>query len=132
MAKNFIWCGYLEAGDKSTPVVIDDRLETGNPETMYLFNLKRNEILTYNRGIVQPKLRELRDDEAGVVQDLKNAFSKARRGFKIRMEPVAMSAGRRQKAVNDRTFVDNTEDLSDIGVEYEPVTDEEWSDDSDD
>ncbi len=133
MPKNFIWCGYLEAGDKSTPVVVDQRLETGNPETLYLFNLKRNEILTYNRGIVEPKLRELRNDEAGLVQDLKNAYAKARRSFKFRIEPVAVPTGRRQKAVNDRHYMKNADDLpAETGVEFEPVSDEDWSDDSDD
>lgn len=132
MAKNFIWCGYLEAGDKSTPVVVDQRLETSNPETMYLFNFKRNEILTYNRGIVEAKLRELRDDEADVVQDLKNAYTKARRGFKIRSEPLVVPTGRRQKAVNDRNTADDADDLSDTGIEFEPASDDEWSDDSED
>lgn len=133
MAKNLIWCGFLEAGEKSTPVVIDQRLETGNPETLYLFNLKRNEILTYNRSIVEPKLRELSDDEAGVVQDLKNSYAKARRGFKFRVEPVTVPTGRRQKAVNDRHYINSADDHpAESSVEFEPVSDEDWSDDTDD
>src|SRR3569623_949320 len=51
--------GYLEAGNKSTAVVLDRTLNTGNPETLYLFNLARGEILEYSRKIVEPKLREL-------------------------------------------------------------------------
>lgn len=133
MAKNFIWCGYLEAGDKSSAVVVDQRLETGNPETMYVFNLKRNEILTYNRGIVEPKLRDLRGNETSVLQELKNAYTKARRGFKLRAEPVAHMTGRRQKAVNEKAYVDSADDVPGIGVEFEAVTDDDWaSDDSDD
>ncbi len=134
MAKNFIWCGYLEAGDKSSPVVEDKRLDTGNPETMYLFNLKRNGILTYNRGIVAPKLRELRDDESEVMQELKGAFAKARRGFKLRSEPVTVShtSGRRQKAVNEKVYADSEEDVSAIGAEIEAVTDDDWGTDDND
>jgi hypothetical protein len=132
MPKNFIWCGYLEAGDKSTPVILDQRMDTGNPETLYLFNLKRNEILTYNRGIVGPKLRELRDDEAAVVPELKGAYAKARRGLKLRSEPAAAPATRRHKAVNDRGAADAADDFSDIGIEFEPVTDDDWGDESED
>lgn len=133
MAKNFLWCGYLDAGDKSTPVIVDERLETGNPDTMYVFNFKRNEILTYNRGIVKPKLRELRGDEEDVVQDLKNAYAKARRTFKLRSEPVAAAATtRRQKAVNDRNIVDDAGESADLGVEFEAATDDDWGDDNED
>lgn len=134
MAKNFMWCGYLEAGAKSSPVVIDQRLETGNPETMYVFNLARNEILPYSRSIVEPKLRELRDDETDIVNDLKNAFAKARRGFKLRSEPVVQANGRRQKADNERPPRGEGDFVpEDVGVEFEAVSDDDWgSDDSED
>ncbi len=132
MPKNFLWCGYLEAGDKSTPVVIDERLDTGNADTMYVFNFRRNGILTYNRDIVKAKLRELRGDEEGVVPELKNAYTKARRGFRLRNEPVVVTAtaARRQKVVNERSATDDSGDLADLGVEFEAVTDDDWGDDS--
>lgn len=79
-----VWYGYLEAGARSSPVIRDDRLDTGNRKTVYLFNLARNSILEYARDIVEPKLRELRADESDTVTELDSAFKKARRGFKDR------------------------------------------------
>ena len=79
-----LWYGYLEVGKKSTPVVLDRRLPTGNGETVYLFNLNRGEILEYQRHIVEPKLRELGPDEADTVKQLKTAYSQARQNFRSR------------------------------------------------
>jgi hypothetical protein len=80
--ENALWYGYLEAGKKSTPVVLDRRLPTGNEETIYLFNLTRSEILEYQRHIVEPKLRELKSDETAIVKQLKAAYSQARQNFR--------------------------------------------------
>lgn len=88
------WYGYLNAGEKSSLVVLDERLSTGNPETLYLFNLKRNEILEYKRGIVDPKLRELNEKEKKGLPELKEAFAKARKGFTPRAAKIAASAER--------------------------------------
>jgi hypothetical protein len=79
-----LWYGYLEAGQKSTPVVLDRKLPTGNEETIYLFNLARDEILEYQRRIVEPKLREFKPDEAAIVKQLKAAYTKARNNFRSR------------------------------------------------
>lgn len=132
MAKTLMWCGYLEAGAKSTPVIADQRLDTGDPETVYLFNLARNEILPYNRAIVESKLRDLHEDETGVVTELKSAYAKARRGFKARRgEPVVHSTGRRQKAAAEKAPIDNPDYFSDLDVEFETVSDDDWADDDD-
>ena len=79
-----VWYGYLQAGDRSSPVIRDDRLDTGNHKTLYLFNLSPNMILEYSRDVVEPKLRELKPDEAANIQELDNAYKKARRGFRDR------------------------------------------------
>ena len=84
MNEKKLWYGYLEAGNKSTPVVLDQRLETGNPDTIYLFNLKKKEVLEYKRAIVEPKLRELKPKEAGLVDELKAVFGEVKRTFKPR------------------------------------------------
>ena len=75
------WYGYLEAGAKSSPVLLDRKLDTGNPQTFYLFNLARKEILEYSRQIVEPKLRELKEKESGTVDELKLAYGEALRNF---------------------------------------------------
>lgn len=84
MSDKKLWYGFLEAGNKSTPVVLDQRLETGNPDTIYLFNLKKKEVLEYKREIVEPKLRELKPKEAGLIDELKTAFGEVKRTFKPR------------------------------------------------
>jgi hypothetical protein len=79
-----VWYGFLQAGDRSSPVIRDDRLDTGNRKTMYLFNLSRNSILEYSREVVEPKLRDLKPDESAAVAELEAAYKKARRSFKDR------------------------------------------------
>lgn len=79
------WYGYLEAGAKSSPVLLDRKLDTGNPETFYLFNLTRKEILEYNRQIVEPKLRELKDQEADLAGELKKTYGEVLRNFTPRV-----------------------------------------------
>ena len=82
--KNSLWYGYLEAGDRSSAVIRDERLETGSAKTMFLFNLERGEILEYSREIVEPKLRELNSGEAKLIKKLDAAYVEARRNFKDR------------------------------------------------
>jgi hypothetical protein len=79
--RNSLWFGYLEANEKGSPVVRDTSMDTGSSLTIYLFNLKKGQILEYRRDIVEPKLRELTDEETGTVAELRKAFQKARNGF---------------------------------------------------
>ena len=76
-----IWYGYMEAGSKSSPVLMDPKLDTGNSKTLYLFNLNRNQILEYQRMLIEPKLRELNGKESEVADQLKKAFNKVAKDF---------------------------------------------------
>lgn len=92
MSEKNLWFGYLEAGEKSSPVVMDSRLNTANPNTIYLFNLIRGEIIEYRRDIIEPKLRPLADGEGRDEKKLKSAYTKVRgdfipRGGKINITP---------------------------------------------
>jgi hypothetical protein len=82
--KNPLWYGYLEAGNRSSPVIRDERLDTGSTKTVFLFNLTRREILEYSRDVVEPKLRELKSSEAKTIKELDEAYTEARRNFKDR------------------------------------------------
>ena len=82
------WYGYLNAGTRSSPVLRDARLDTGNPKTLYLFNLVRGEILEYAREIVEKKLRDLKPAESGFIAELDAGYKKARRNFKGRCASV--------------------------------------------
>ena len=83
--KSACWYGYLTAGKRSSPVLWDNRLNTGNPKTIYMFNLKRGEIIEYTLEIVEKKLRDLKQDESGFIGELDAGYKKARRSFKGRV-----------------------------------------------
>ena len=82
MKDETVWFGYLEAGEKSSPVARDSQLETNKPSTMYLYNLNRQQFIEYSREIVEPKLREFKASEKAVAKELESAFKKARKDFK--------------------------------------------------
>ena len=127
--KSSLWHGYLEAGNRSSPVIRDERLETGNPKTMFLFNLSRSEILEYSRDIVEPKLRELKSGETKTVRELDAAYTEARRNFKDRRgHPTAIpehagAARRSAQAPNEEGLDEFVEDDNE---------DESWVDTEDD
>ena len=91
----------LEAGASTSPVARDSAYDTGNPATVYLFNLKRGAIGEYRRDIVEVKLRELSEDEEHLRTEIGAAFDSARTGFVPRRhrlirspEPVRRSEAR--------------------------------------
>jgi hypothetical protein len=132
MAKTPLWCGYLDAGDRSSAVLRDDRLETGNPKTMYLYNLTRDEILQYSRELVEPKLRELRDNEADLASELKNAYTKARRTFKFTPERVVTTPVRKQtRSPGEKRASNNDESFTAAEPDVEGLGEEEWVDEED-
>ena len=81
MSKNDIWIGYLQAGEKSSPVVRDTTLETNSKKTVYLYNYKKGVILEYAIEVVEPKLREIDDSEEIPQDEILNAFKAARKAF---------------------------------------------------
>ena len=95
--RNSLWFGFLEAGGKGSPVVRDESMDTGTPTTIYLFNLKKGQILEYRREIVEPKLRELNDNEIETMQELRKAFESARNGFTPRAMRRPSSPPRKPK-----------------------------------
>lgn len=138
MSENPVWCGYLEAGNKSTPVVLDRRLNTGKPDTVYLFNMARNGFLEYQRNIVDPKLRELQDGEADVAS-LKSLFNEARKEFRPRLSRASNVA---ERSVSTPTQAQEDEDpdegldelvsaVDDPDVQDEDQDEDDWDDDED-
>jgi len=89
MGNDTLSFGYLEAGKKSSLVVMDHSLSTGHPRTVYVYNYVRGKILEYRRDIIESKLRELEGDERELVQQLKQAYYHARQGFDPRGARIA-------------------------------------------
>ncbi|HYQ71490.1 MAG TPA: hypothetical protein VET88_06115 [Gammaproteobacteria bacterium] len=119
-----VWYGFLQAGDRSSPVIRDDRLDTGNRKTLYLFNLARNSILEYSREIVESKLRELKPDESATVSELDAAYKKIRRSFKDR------GAGVRSILNRSSAPASNEAVYNDIPAEED--SEEAWAEDDED
>lgn len=88
------WCGYLMAGRRSSPVLLDSRLESGSPKTIYMYNLNRDEIIEYVVEVVEKKLRDLKSDESEYIKELDAGYKKACRKFKRR------GVGKRQITVS--------------------------------
>ena len=120
-----VWYGFLQAGDRSSPVIRDDRLDTGNHKTMYLFNLNRNSILEYSREVVEPKLRDLKPDESVTVAELDAAYKKARRTFKDRGAGIRSILNR-----SSSTPASNEAVYNDIPVEDD--SDDAWVEEDED
>jgi hypothetical protein len=124
--KNY-WFGFMNAGEKSSPVLRDNRIDTGNPETLYLFNLRRNEILEYRRDIIEPKLRELDGKEQSLPDELQSAYAEVRTHFTPRGGKVAsIPAKERNKppvaAANDDIDVDDEKEFEGL----EESEDQDW------
>jgi len=119
--KSKIWCGYLDAGTKSSPVLLDPKLETGDSKTFYLYNHKRNQILEYRKDLIEPKLRELNGKENDLIDQIKKDYSKVRGEFMPRKtanknltESSAASAKPKKADSPDiEEFVESDIDLSD-------------------
>ena len=111
--KTPLWYGYLEAGNRSSPVIRDEQLDTGSKKTVFLFNLARGEILEYSRDVVEPKLRELKSSEAKSIKKLDAAYAEARRNFKDHRAlplniPEKGSSSRRPVESQDDDEIDET------------------------
>lgn len=114
MAKQstLLWFGYLEAGKKGSFVVRDATLDTGTPTTIYLFNRAKKKILEYRRDIVEPKLREMTEDEAAEITNLREEFESARSGFtpRVARRPVTPPPPARKRRHDEEPDLSADED----------------------
>ncbi len=123
------WYGYLEAGAKSSPVLLDRKLDTGNPQTFYLFNLTRKEILEYNRQIVEPKLRELKEKESDAIDELKRVYGEALRNFTPRVSP-ALNVPEKAAPAKAKPKKSEDENLDALPVDDLDEDDADWEEEN--
>jgi len=118
MSDKNLWFGYLEAGKKSSAVLIDERLSTGTGKTIYVYNLARGQILEYDRSIIESKLRELTAGEQGMIDQLKSGYNKALQEFRPRgiglnklleQPPAKRAAAKEEEAAEEFGFEDADE-----------------------
>ena len=126
-----LWYGVLEAGEKSSPVVIDIGLTTKKADTVYVFNQSRNKILEYKRDIIDSKLRELSADESELINTLTAAYEQIREAFlptHIKSPPLSYADDRGKAAItaihadDDAIIEDDYEDFNDGADEEEDDT----------
>ena len=125
MAKQKLWYGFLEAGNKSSPVIIDHAMDTGEKNTLFIYNHNKKEILKYVRDLVEPKLRELTDKEKKQEASMKKGFTDSLKTIKYKVPknfdaPAKVVAAKQVDKIPDEP----EEEFSEIG-------DEDWGDDDD-
>ena len=77
MKNKHLWVGYLTLPDKKkTLVASDERVETGKPKTIFLYNLERDQIVEYGREIIQPKLKNAPEADYDVAK-MTTSYKKA-------------------------------------------------------
>jgi hypothetical protein len=127
--KKKLWFGFLEAGEKGSPVVRDAGLETGSPKTVYLFNFMKGKILEYRWDIVGAKLRELTERELAMVPEMRKSFMSAREGFEPRPARQRVAAAVRVKAKPPEDEIPDIEDDDDFSFDPGVAFDSDGPDD---
>jgi len=132
MSDEKLWFGYMDAGEKSAPVVMDSRLDTGVRSTVYLYNHRRGQILEYKREIIEPKLRELDGGDKQLLKELETAYRAARKDFMARSDRVAAIPERGESAAKDKAS-SSDEDEEDYGDDvFLDGDDDDGADEEDD
>ena len=130
MKDKHLWFGYLQAGDKSSLVVQDSRVESGDKRSIYLYNHLRKEMVEYRRDIIEPKLREAKADEFN-ADELSNAYLEALRRARPNLYRILFAPGSRapstKKASTTRDAVSAAEE-NDIHEDIE-ISDDLYPDD---
>lgn len=135
---NELWCAYLNAGEKSSAVLLDRTLDTHNPKTVYLYNLARGQILEYSREIVEPKLRALTAEEGALASKLQSGYAEAKRGFKARgtrslsvpEQALTARAKTREPEGDDEDYGSDLDASADVGGSGDDG-EEEWEGEED-
>jgi hypothetical protein len=122
MSNNNIWYGFLEAGEKSTPVVRDLSLETENAKTVFLYNFARGIFLEYSLEIVEPKLRALKPEDIS-AEELENAFKAARKQFNTGRLASKLKSAAVPTAAASSTAVEANDEEDDVEMDME-----DWDD----
>lgn len=123
MESKDIWYGFLEAGNKSSPVVIDASIDAGDNK-IYLYNYVRNQFIEYAKAIVEPKLRALTPGDTS-RDELDTAFKASRLAFSTTHKTGLWS--------DTQTTIDTSiKNKADATAEYDMADDDDIEDFIDD
>lgn len=125
MAKQKLWYGFLEAGNKSSPVIIDRNMDTGEKHTIFVYNHNKKEILKYVRDLVEPKLRDLTAKEKSLEASLKKGFTESLKTIKYKVSKSFDAPAKEAPAPKVETTKEEPE------AEFSEMAEEDWGDDDD-
>ena len=125
MAKQKLWYGFLEAGHKSSPIVIDHNMDTGEKHTVFIYNHNKQEILKYVRDLVEPKLRELTAKEKELESLMKKGFAESLKTIKYKVAKNLDAPAKEAPATEVKKTLEEPEE------EFSEVGDDDWDDDDD-
>lgn len=133
MKNKHLWVGYLTLSDKKkTLVASDERVETGKPKTLFLYNQERDQIIEYSREIIQAKLK----DAPEVDYDSKKMSAAYKKALKTKLPNLyriifAANAGV-QTPVKEKETASITDDDDDIDIDDNFATHDDDISDEDD
>lgn len=125
MTKQILWYGFLEAGQKSSPVVIDHSIETGEKNTIFIYNHNKQEIVKYNRELVEHKLRELTAEEKQQEAALKKGFMEAVKKINNKI-PKTFDSPPKNKPTPK--IVEPSQDEPEVDISDSDLDDDVWDD----
>ena len=125
MKKRKLWYGFLEAGVKSSPVVIDRNMITGEKNTIFVYNHNKQEINKYVRDLVEPKLRELSAKEKELQTSLDKGFKASLKTIKYKVPKTYDNPVKGKANAKAVTTVEEPE------LEYSESGDDDWDDSND-
>jgi hypothetical protein len=117
------WYGVLDAGEKTSPVVLDATLDASQGK-VWLYNHVRNQFIEYARAIVEPKLRELTSEDIPQIE-LDEAYNAARQAFLSSRNITTWSD---TKPVAPRLKNQGEEDELDIDIDIDITDDDDMED----
>ena len=118
MSDKNLWFGYLKAGDKSSLVVRDQRVDPGKKQTLYLYNHLRGEMVEYRREIIEDKLRDAKPDEYDAAE-LRKAYLKALKRAKPNTYQILFAPGSRAPSKKAPVPSPKESDEGDIDTDIE-------------
>ena len=106
-------------------MAIDRNLDTGELNTVFVYNHNKQEILKYVRELVEPKLRELSAQEKNLEASLKKGFKESLKTIKHKIPKAPNKPEKDIPAPKEDTIPKIPE------MEMSELDDEGWDDSND-
>lgn len=114
-----LWIGYLDSGQSATYVVFDTSLNRpSDQEIIYLYNLRKDAIVPYQRETVIKKLRRIDESERGLLGNIERLFAiEKARYYEAKCPP----SNPLDPPESEATYDDESQRYADIDPSYSEV-----------